>query len=166
RQQLHAGAALEIIADDDLAAVEEDAVGVDEGPGAETDVVAVVAEKARHDRRPTVGRVDQFIDQGAPFRRVLLLIDSHGQIDRPRSSSDQFRIAGIIVQSGQHLFTFGHAWIRASATASPMASELVKPGLSIPNSAIKPSKPCCSWPCSWKSGWGSPGPCSFGRMPA
>lgn len=52
-----------------------------------------------------------------------------------------------------------------AATASPMASDAVRPGDSMPNSCTTPAAPCCAGPSMRKSPAGSPGPLSLGRMP-
>ncbi len=55
---------------------------------------------------------------------------------------------------------------RRAATVSPMASDDVRPGLSMPKSAMSPSRPWLAGPSRRKSGWGSPGPWILGLRPA
>lgn len=54
---------------------------------------------------------------------------------------------------------------RRAATTSAMASDDVRPGLSMPKRFTSPGTPCSSGPSMRKSAAGSPGPESLGRMP-
>ncbi|SDF21662.1 hypothetical protein SAMN04488105_114171 [Salipiger thiooxidans] len=54
---------------------------------------------------------------------------------------------------------------RRAATTSAMASDEVRPGLSMPKRFTSPGTPCSSGPSMRKSAAGSPGPESLGRMP-
>ena len=53
-----------------------------------------------------------------------------------------------------------------AATSSAMASEAVRPGLSMPKRLTRPGSPCVSGPSIRKSVAGPPAGKSFGRMPA
>lgn len=54
---------------------------------------------------------------------------------------------------------------RRAATTSAMASDEVRPGLSMPKRFTSPGTLCSSGPSMRKSAAGSPGPESLGRMP-
>ncbi len=60
----------------------------------------------------------------------------------------------------------GCAHSSSERTCSAIANALVNPGDSMPNRLTSPRTPCSAGPCSRKSRAGSPGRCSFGRMPA
>ena len=50
-------------------------------------------------------------------------------------------------------------------TSSPIASDDVSPGDSMPNSCTTPGQPCSAGPAMWKSAAAAPRPESFGRTP-
>ena len=120
--ELNARPDLRLVADDDLADVEDDAVEVEEGAGAEADVVAVVAVERRADDRPVADRGETLDEQPPP-------LGARGGeagivADQPRLRGLlvglNFRIGRIVERPSQHLLFFrGHVAAQKQTRPGP-----------------------------------------------
>src|SRR5206468_1702967 len=68
--EMHAGTDLHVVPDPHLGGVEHDRAVIDEGPRADSDVLAVVALKWRHDLGAITDRSQQLTQDGAARSRL------------------------------------------------------------------------------------------------
>ena len=104
RQELHPGADLHVIADDDRSRIEGNQSEVDEAPCADVEVRAVVAVQGRTDLGSRSQGSHQFgedhhVSLGVLGRAVVELVD---QPPRPQVVLDQPRIVGTVEKAGDH----------------------------------------------------------------
>ena len=102
---------LGVVADLDGGDVEQDAVEVEEDAAAESDVVAVVAEKWWPDGRAGATGGEELGEQrrvgnGVVGRRVVLVEQGGGLI----AVGDEGGVACVVEFAGEHLFLFGFGW--------------------------------------------------------
>src|SRR5690348_12349810 len=123
REDLDAGSEQGVVADADFAHVEDGAVEIEEHPGAEMDVRAVVAVEGRLHPHAVATGAEQFLEYAAPsaLLRVLASVQRGAQRSRALARSREFRIARVVELAGEHFLALGahgaalefalrHAW--------------------------------------------------------